>query len=639
MKFICTGREQYGARRSLMARIAALAVLGMLLTSGGLLLIGAPAPCQAGIQPDSGKASKTTPNPKAQAPTIGADCSALPVNSQEAAAQAHRALVLSWNRQYSASINIYQTLVHRSPNDRALLHSLARVYRWAGQREDALRVEKRLQALDPSSEVVALAIARLELSLKQNDAAGKTLGSLLRGHPQDFDAHLLRARLDQGEGHLHKALEDYEWALGQNFKNAIALYGAAQIDYYLGRADHAYPLASRLVEEQPKDTDALLLLARIDRARGHRKSALALLSSAARLHPANSEVIALTRQIQDESAVTIHTTASYAREVAQPDGPGSVTEDLNAYGGAMRIAFTALPKSQSFVLLSSTPSNSPAGGIRGAVAPSELLYGQTTQFSKRLSVRGGMGIARMGPGEIFIISGEPPPARSVSFTPIAFGGASFLPSSKLRLDFAVSRNAITATPASVRLGATQIRVEANVSYAFDPRTRIRAAAFHEIDSAPVYDQANFALGGEVFLAKKGRDQGTGGSADITRRIIDSERLSLDVGYSGLVLGYAGERRGVFMGFFNPSFYQRHFATSSLHAKLWGPVDLTLAGDFGIQQVDQGQAIARAFQAGPAITFRLGRRRSITAGYLHYDFAQSLGKLKGNALMLSSDWSF
>ncbi len=574
------------------------------------------------------------------AAAIRADRRALYLNPQDQAAQAHLALVLSWDRQYGASIKIYRTLLQKSPRDRALLESLARVYLWSGQRQGALKVEQRLQALDPSNEQFALAAARLEMNLKENQAADKTLHSILSQRPLDFQARLLTARFEQSEGYLHRALKDYEWALSQNFKNVTALYGAAQIDAYLGRPDRAYPLAMRLVEERPKDFDALLLLARLDRARGRRKAALALLSRAAPLSPGNSEVQALKQQIHDESSVTIHTTGSYVREVAQSAGPfAGVAEDLNAYTGAMKIGFNALPKSQSYVLFSSTPSNSPSGGIHGAVAPAELLYGQTTEISKSFFVRGGLGVVRMGPGQIFAVAQEPPLVRSVAFTPIAFAGASFLPDPKLRVDFAVSRSAITYTPTSVRFGATEIRIDLGVSYTLDARTQFRAALFHELDSSLVYDQSNFVLGGAVLLERNGHDSGNGGSADIERTLLRSERLALDVGYSGLVLGYAGQRHGVFMGFFNPTFYQRHFVTSHLHGKLWGPVDYALVGDFGIQQVDQGEPVTRAFQAGPALTFQMSRRHSITIGYLHYDFAQSLGKLKGNALLLSSDWSF
>ncbi|HLI30127.1 MAG TPA: tetratricopeptide repeat protein [Terriglobia bacterium] len=571
---------------------------------------------------------------------IRADQHALRLNPQDRSAQTHLARVLSWDRQYGASIKIYRALLQSSPKDRTLLESLARVYLWSGQRQDALDVERRLQALDPANEQFALAAARLEMNLKKNQAADRTLHGILSQHPQNFEAHLLAAREEQSEGHLHKALKEYEWALGQNFKNVTALYGAAQINTYLGHPDRAYPLAMRLVEEHPRDFDALLLLARLDRERGRRKAAMALLSRAAQLSPANPELQALKEQIQGESSVTIRTTGSYVREVAQSAGPfPGVTEDLNAYSGGMRVGFNALPKSQSYVLLSATPSNSPSGGIQGAAAPTELLYGQTTEISKSLFVRGGAGVVRMGPGEIFTVAELPPRVRSLSFTPIAFAGASFLPQPRLHFDFAVSRSAITYTPASVRFGATDIRIDLGVSYTLDPRTQFRAALFHEIDSSPVYDQTDFALGGAVLLERNGRDSGNGASADIERTVLRSERLALSLGYSGLLLGYTGQRRGVFMGFFNPAFYQRHFMTSRLHGKLWGPMDYTLVGDFGVQQVDQGRPVTRAFQAGPALTFRMSRQHSVTIGYLHYDFAQSLGKLKGNILQFSSDWSF
>ncbi len=570
------------------------------------------------------------------AAAIAADQGALHLNPQDVSAERHLALVLSWNRQYSASIKIYLALLQKSPKSRSLLQSLSRVYVWSGQRKQALQVDSTLQSLDPSSEPYAISAARLNMDLENDSAADKILLHLLGQQPNDVEARILEAQLRQKEGRLGQALDDYDLVLAEDFENAPALYGAAQIDFYQGRSARAFPLATRLVEERPADFDALLLLARIDRARSRRKAALALLSRAALLNSGNRDVKALEAQIHTESAVTIHTAASYAREVGQ-DGFGRETEDLNSYGGSTRIGFSMLPKSQSYVQLSSSPTNSPAGGIQGAVAPAELFYGQTTQISGSITARGGAGVVRMGPGEIFMTG--PSPTRSVAFTPVGFAGFGFRPVPKVSLDIAVSRDAITYTPTSVRFGATRARLDASLSYALDGRTRFRASYFHERDSAPVYEQTNFALSGAVLLERNGNDSGTGGSVEVNRGILHLERLSLDIGYSGTAFGYTGQSRGVFMGFFNPTFYQRHFATSRFQGKLWGPLDYTLLVDFGVQQVDQGQPLTQAYQAGPALTLRLSRGHSITIGYLHYNSALSLGKLKGNVLTLSSDWGF
>ncbi|MGH9359654.1 MAG: tetratricopeptide repeat protein [Terriglobia bacterium] len=575
---------------------------------------------------------------------IDADHGALRLNPQDQSAQAHLALVLSWNRQYSASIEIYRALLQKSPKSLILLQSLSRVYLWSGQRKEALQAEKQLQALNPSNEQYELAAARLEMDLEKDGDADKTLHRLLNQHPQDTEARILEASLEQKEGRLEQALKDYDSALGENFENAAALYGAAQIDFYLGRPSPAYPLASRLVAERPADFDALVLLARIDRARGSRKAAMSLLSRAAQLSPDNRGVQALETRVRGESAVTIHTTASYAREVALTKY-GHEAEDLNSYGGNVRIGFKALPRSQSYLQISSMPSNSPEGILRGTVAPSELLYGQTTEISRRLVARGGLGVARTGAGFIPSVDTGPLTLRSPEIVPVGFGGFSFIPSGKLRLDFTLSRQAITDTPVSVQFGAMKIRLDAGIRYVFSGRTHFTASVFHERDSTPVYMQTDLFSG-------QMRDSGSGVSVKIRHDLVESERFSLQAGYSGLAMGYAGERKGIFMGFFNPRFYTRHFATSRLKGTLWGPLDYTLIADLGLQQIDQGLPATWAYQFGPSLTLRFGRGHSITAGYLHYNSAElfgyyqvglfktpDFGKLDGNALTLSSDWSW
>ncbi len=570
---------------------------------------------------------------------IRADRHALQLNPHDRAAESHLALVLSWAHQYDAAIEVYHKLLASTPADPALLGALARVELWAGRPERALLIYKQLFEMNPSDEPLGATVARLELGLKQDDAARATLGACLRLRPRDSAALLLRAQLDKREGKLYRALDDYNSVLGENFEDVSALYGAAEIDYYVGRPNDAYPLAFRLVVERPGDIDALLLLARINRARGKRKSALALVRQAEQLSPSSSEARELAKQIQEESAITLTTRASYERETSVPGGGRPLLEDLNAYGGDVRIGFSALPKTRSFLMLSSTPSNSPAGGIQGAVAPAELLYGQTTAISNRFDVRAGAGGVRLGPGVLFpnIYLGSP--TRSPAFTLAAFAGASWLPAPKLRLDFVLAREPILYTPTSVRYGAVQRVAELEVGYNFDPRTRLRASFFHESDSSAVHDQVVLPEGGAIALEANGHDSGDGAGIDIARNLIRAEHAALDLGYSGVVFGYAGERRGVYMGFFNPKLYQRHFITSRLHGKLAGPVAYTLVADFGVQQADEGRPFTRAIQAGPALTFRLSRGHAITVGYVHYNFAQALGAVTGNAVQLSSRWRF
>jgi tetratricopeptide (TPR) repeat protein len=577
------------------------------------------------------------------------DCQqALRLNPGDRAAKIELARILSWDRQFDASIKIYLDLLRETPRDVRLLEALSRVYLWSGNPGEALSIEQQLCAVDPQNIEHPLAVARLELQLKKYDEAEKWLVGLLKAHPQNREARLELAQLELHQRHLREALRDYDWLLGDDFTDADALYGEAQIYYYLGDVDRAYPFAVRLVSERPKDFDALLLMARIERARDHSKAMRAYLNRASQLNPSNPEIAELKRQIQRERALTFHTSASYVREVSFQNPfvtlsglvmPGETVEDLNSYSGGVRMGFAFLPHSTSYISIDSMPSNSPAGGIQGTVAPAQLVYGQTTELSKDFVLRGGFGLIRMGPGELFSVAGQNAPVRSLAVSPIGYAGYSLRPNPKLSLDFTVSHLGITYTPASVRFGVMNTRIELAASYALGPRTRFRMSYYHDRVSSSIYDQVSNQLGGAVLLEKNGHDRGNGGAISLDRTVIRTERLSWDAGYSGAAFGYAGKRRGVFMGFFNPTRYQHHLVTSRIYGRFWGPIRYTLTSDIGLQQAEEGEPFTRALRLGPGLSFHLSPRSVVTLGYLHYDFAQSLGAVKGNAIQLSTDWNF
>ncbi|MGH9397450.1 MAG: tetratricopeptide repeat protein [Terriglobia bacterium] len=576
------------------------------------------------------------------------DQHALRVTPGDAVAQEHMASVLAWNHQFAASIEASNELLRSDPLNRAALENLAQVYLWSGRLQEALGAEERLLALDPDNAGDQLAAARLELRLKHGKAARQTLTDLLHQRPENRWARIERAQLDINQGNLSGALHDYNAVLALDFRDADASYGAARIYYYLGQPDRAYPFAARVVEERPKDFDALLLCARIERARHHARHARALLARASRLNPSNSEISEMKTRIQSERRVTVHTSSTYAREQAfskdftTPAGyfsPGRTVEDLNTYGSSIKTGFSFLPRSDSYVLVASMPSNSPVGGIQGAVAPSELLYGQTTRLSKFIDLRGGFGGVRMGPGALFAVTSPALPVAMPSITPVGYAGLSLFPTRRLSVSFSAARRAITYTPTSVRFGVTETRIEAGFIYALDSRTRVTATFDHDIVSSPVYGQADLMRGGMVVLKRNGRDEGNTGSVVFDRNLIRSSRLSLDAGYSDLVFGYTGKRRGVFMGFFNPTFYQQHMLTSRASGLLWGPFRYAFTADVGLQQATEGAPFTRAVEIGPALTVRASRSLSITAGYFHYNFAQSLGSVRGNAVQLATDWTF
>jgi hypothetical protein len=107
----------------------------------------------------------------------------------------------------------------------------------------------------------------------------------------------------------------------------------------------------------------------------------------------------------------------------------------------------------------------------------------------------------------------------------------------------------------------------------------------------------------------------------------------------MVLSYAGQHRGVYMGFFTPAFYQQHLITSQFGGKLWGPLRYNFAADAGVQQTDENEPFTMAEKVGPGLTLRASRQLSVTLGYIHYNFAQSLGSVRGNVVQVSTDYRF
>ncbi|MGH9327214.1 MAG: tetratricopeptide repeat protein [Terriglobia bacterium] len=567
----------------------------------------------------------------------------LKTNPSDEEAHAQIARLLAWDHQYDAAIRIFQNLLSQSPRNVDWMESLAWIYTWAGRFSNALAVERKLSAFEPANTIYSQQVIRLELRLKKRPEARKSLADLLQRYPQNRWARLKLAQLDLQAARLNDALNNYDVVLGANFMDADALYGAARINYYLGQIDRAYPLAKNLANERPNDFDALLLLARIERARHHRKAALALARRALQLKPGNPQAAEITNEAATERSITLHTSATYARELAYdetfrgPDFsiPGGTVEDLNSYGAGSRLGFSFLPRSQSYLTFASTPSNSPFGGIRGTVAPDEWLYGQTTEITKFMTLRGGAGLTRLGPGAIFPVNvgGEPGAAKALAVAPIGFAGFSFFPEPNLSLDFTVSRMSVPYTPTSVRFGVMETSIEAAANYSFNPRMNLRIAFRNQRISSSVF------IDSFLQLEKNGHDRGNEGSLDLTYNAIHSRRFSLSAGYSGRVFGYAGGRQGEWMGFFNPAFYQYHALALGFSGRLPGPVSYTLITDLGAQQANEDQPFTRAVKLAPGLAFRINPQLSISLGYVHYDFAESLGSVRGNAVELSTDWSF
>jgi hypothetical protein len=74
-------------------------------------------------------------------------------------------------------------------------------------------------------------------------------------------------------------------------------------------------------------------------------------------------------------------------------------------------------------------------------------------------------------------------------------------------------------------------------------------------------------------------------------------------------------------------------------KIRGPLGYDFSAGAGVQQVERGTTLTPAVLLSPAFTLKASRRLTLTVGYTHYDSAQTLGTLRGNAVQLSTDSRF
>ena len=390
-------------------------------------------------------------------------------------AQVGLARALAFDGQYDAALRNFQELLKARPEDTDALEGIARVQMWAGRPAAALPIFQMLAMHHPANPEYALGLARVEMNLHRYHEARKTLTALLAAAPRNRDAQLQLANLDLNEGHPGPALRRFNRLISEDPTDAEALQGNVRVAYYRGDLAYARNLAAKLVDDDPHNVSALLLLAHLERALHHAPQARALLYRAKALDPRNAEGRDLENSLRDDSRPTLHTSASFAREIAS--GSPSNAEDLSAFGYENTWGFFALPRSESHLSLAYLPSQSPMGGVQGAVGPSEVLYQQTTYMTPQLTLRGGVGLARFGPGELAGIPTQEAPITAAGTRPLGFASLSYILGKKLTVDLTAGRSAITYTPTSVRLGVMEDRLSMGWDYHFNSKTQLRLEPF------------------------------------------------------------------------------------------------------------------------------------------------------------------
>ena len=566
---------------------------------------------------------------------------------RDRSAQIQLARLLGWNQQYDDSIRAFRAVLDEAPDDREALEGLANVQMWSKRLEDAAVTFGHLASRYPDDPRYLFKAASLEADTHQYAAARERLTNLLAVQPGNLDALLMLGQLELKQGQYTSALGQFQRVLAERPADIEALMGAARAHYYAGNFEQSYLEANQVVEKQPENFDALFLLATIERARGHRHQARQVLNRAERVAPHTADVKDLREKLWNESSTVLHLSTGYAREIGSPANPGvpaeAITEDLRSFSFGSRLDFTALPHSTSSFSFYSLPVQMPSGFFGGAAAPLQFLYQQTTRVSSKLILRGGAGLEHFGPGEPVNLPNGAGPQPSATTTPIGFGGGTFVLNPRFSFDLIWNRSGITYTPLCTRLGVVSNRIEGGAAVTFDPRTNLQLTYWREHLATQPYGHLVTVVGPsgsqETTVESSEHENGSGGTLTFNHRFLERDGLAVEAGASALLLGYDGPRRGVFLGFFTPSFYQRELATGRLSGQFTKRLGYDISAGFGLQQIDQGTPIKHALNASPALTFKLTPYLSGSIGYVYYDSAQSLGLVQGNGVHLGLDWRF
>jgi cytochrome c-type biogenesis protein CcmH/NrfG len=552
-----------------------------------------------------------------------------------------RALSLSGHNQDAKGL--YQGVLTKAPNDTDAMEGLGYALYRADHPFEAREVFAWLVARHPGVPDYQVDLARVEARLGHYSRARQILSAVLTHHPRNHEARLQLGYVKLYQGRYAGALADFSQVLKDDPTDFQALLGNARLFYFRGNVSYSYQLTSKLVQEHPNDFDALFLLASLERARHHRRQALELLARADQLSPGNPETLRLEKELYRADGMTFHASASYAREISSgngsPDYLGFAGQDLRRFAYQSSVDFSALPRTRSSVSFDALPTSS-AGATGGAVLPSQFLYRQTTPLFSGLVLRGGVGLIRFGPGGLQNIPNQSQPVSTATTSPLGFVGASYALNSKLNLDLTAAHDAVAVTPLSVRMGVMESRLDLGVRSSFAPHTELRVDLCVSHYSSMRFQQQEL-LGGTPTMVEgtEIRQPAHGASVTLVRNVLRSEHTSLDLGYQGRAFAFSGSPQQLYMGFFNPNFYQVHQATARLYGQLRGPLGYDFSGGWGVQQVESGQPFTQAVNLTPAFSLKVNPHLSLKLGYTYYNYSQSLGVIRGNGVTFSTDSNF
>lgn len=184
-------------------------------------------------------------------------------------------------------------IIALEPQDLGHRYELARFYQHSGRMDAAQGVFEGAVRAAPAKSEPKLALTEFIANQRSREQGEKTLRAFIAADPKDDQLRLGLAVLLQRSGAAAEALETYKAVVSRDGRSAASLTARnrmAAIEIAQGDAAAAAPLVAAVLEQSPRDTDALLMRADIALRDGKPQPAIVDLRAVLRDQPNSSQI-------------------------------------------------------------------------------------------------------------------------------------------------------------------------------------------------------------------------------------------------------------------------------------------------------------------------------------------------------------
>jgi tetratricopeptide (TPR) repeat protein len=515
-------------------------------------------------------------------------------DNQEASIRLAR--VLSWAKQYDASIDQYSRVLgdQKAQNYQTRLER-ARVLSWAQKYDVAIHEYESLAAELGSTPVgivsvrdIRIELARVESWAKQYDQSLAEINKLIPQNPTaaDTPALLLKARVLAYKQRYSQSIATYNKVLSLQPRDQEARFGKAQAMYWSGDLSRSRPMLRTIVTDEPGNADARLALASVEHGTGNSHKAITLLDTL----PPSSEVQNLRTAIEESMRPVLRERFGWEDDIETPTA-GLLPTTVRGLRLSSSYEFSVRPDIRmeiSNTIAHGDTSNPTLGRYGSGSFAQETMLRVTFQPTSWLRLTTGAGVGTTGAGFDCPqpLQGPCTPGGNASRTqrPV-YDIRPVISWNKLRVELSSSRHVADYTPLAVHDNAVQLRQQASASYEFE---HLRVGGEYRYQNFTV-EPGDKTAGLPSRLGANSH----GGTAYVTPRLYRNDRVTIEAGFRYDVFGFGGgaEQIGQSIptgygtaGFFAPRVYERYAGTGHIAWELPRKIHLELDGTFGPQRI-------------------------------------------------------